>query len=89
MTETVVKMSAKGQLVVPDEIRAEEGFKPGDRFISVPVKEGVLFKRIISVPDIRAEFKKLSTELEERFKKEKIPRKAVKEAVQWARNVSS
>ena len=89
MAETdIVKMSSKGQLVVPEGIREEEDFKPGDRFVPLPVKEGVLFKRI-KIPDIRNEFAQLAKELENKFKKEKITPKTIKEAVQWARRASS
>lgn len=84
MSETdIVKMSAKGQLVVPECIRDEEDFKPGDRFVPVPMKEGVLFKKI-KIPDVRAEFAKLSKEIEAKFKKEKVTPRTVKDAVQWA-----
>ncbi len=89
MVETeIVKMSAKGQLVVPEDIRKEEHFKPGDRFVPLPVKEGVLFKRI-KIPDVKAEFAQLAKEIETKFKKEKITPKNVDEAVRWARRASS
>jgi len=81
----IVKMSAKGQLVVPEEIREEEGFEPGDRFVPLPVKEGVLFKRV-KIPDVRAEFKQLAKEIEAKFKKQKVTPKTVDEAVKWARH---
>ena len=85
MAETeLVKMSTKGQLVVPEEIRTHEHFKPGDRFVPVQVKEGVLFKRII-LPDVRAEFAALAKELEAKFRKERTTSRTVAEAVKWAR----
>jgi bifunctional DNA-binding transcriptional regulator/antitoxin component of YhaV-PrlF toxin-antitoxin module len=89
MTELeLVKMSAKGQLVVPDSIRREERFEPGDRFVPVPVKEGVLFKRI-KIPNIKVEFAKLAKELEIKFKTENVTPKTVDEAVKWTRRASS
>ncbi len=84
----LVKMSAKGQLVVPDSIRQEEGFEAGDRFVSVPVEEGVLFKRV-KIPDVKVEFAKLAKELELKFKKEKATPQTIDEAVKWARRASS
>jgi bifunctional DNA-binding transcriptional regulator/antitoxin component of YhaV-PrlF toxin-antitoxin module len=85
MTDTdIVKMSAKGQLVVPEDIRNQEHFQPGDRFMPVPVKDGVLFKRI-KLPNIKREFAELAKELEAQFTKEKISPDVVNEAVQWAR----
>lgn len=85
MSETeFVKMSPKGQLVVPQDIREEEAFQPGDRFMAVPIKEGVLFKKV-EMPNVKIEFDKLSKEIEEHFKKQKISQEDVKEAVKWAR----
>jgi bifunctional DNA-binding transcriptional regulator/antitoxin component of YhaV-PrlF toxin-antitoxin module len=85
MTEQeLVKMSPKGQLVVPLSIRKLESFKGGDRFISFPVKEGVLFKRV-KIPNVKPEFEKLAKEAEEQFKRQKITTKDVAEAVALAR----
>ena len=85
MTDTeLVKMSSKGQLVVPEDIRDQEGFEPGDRFVPFAVKEGVLFKRI-KIPDLRAEFAALSKEIQDKFKKHKVTPKDVDEAIAWAR----
>lgn len=80
----LVKMSPKGQLVVPQEIRKKQKFKPKDRFIPFSVKEGVLFKRI-EMPDVKKEFASLSKEIEKQFRKNKITKSVVKEAVKWAR----
>ena len=83
-----VKMSPKGQLVVPQDIRMDEGFTPGDRFVPFPVKGGVLFKKV-EMPDVKAEFQKLSKEIEKQFKKQKVTSGDVDEAVKWARRKSS
>lgn len=88
MDSNLVKMSPKGQLVVPQEIRDKEGFTPGDRFVPFPVKEGVLFKRVV-IPDVKAEFEKLSKEVEKQFKKHKVTIKDVDEALKWKRRKSS
>ena len=84
METEFVKMSPKGQLVVPQEIRKEELFKAGDRFIAFSVKEGVLFKRV-EMPNAKVEFEKLSKEIEAQFRKKKIREKDIQEAVKWAR----
>ena len=84
MNLELVKMSPKGQLVVPQEIREKEGFDPGDRFIPFPIKGGILFKRV-KIPDIKVEFKKLSEEIEAQFKKYKVTPKDVDGAIKWAR----
>ena len=88
MEADLVKMSPKGQLVVSQDIRAEEGFTPGDRFVQFPVKEGVLFKRV-KIPDVKVEFEKLSRDIEKQFKKSKVTKEDVGEAVKWARGKSS
>jgi len=84
MKEELVKMSPKGQLVVPRNIRIKESFRPSDRFVAFGVKGGVLFKRV-NIPDIKAEFESLSKEIAEQFKSRRVKEKDVKEAVKWAR----
>ena len=88
MEADLVKMSPKGQLVISKDIRQKEGFKPGDRFIPFPVKGGVLFKKV-EIPDVKAEFQKLSEEIEKQFRKQKVTPDNVNEAVKWARQKSS
>ena len=84
MKEELVKMSPKGQLVVPKSIRSKERFKPSDRFVVFGVKGGVLFKRV-NIPNIEVEYDSLSRDIAKHFKKKKIKEKAVEEAVRWAR----
>jgi bifunctional DNA-binding transcriptional regulator/antitoxin component of YhaV-PrlF toxin-antitoxin module len=89
MTEVeLVKMSPKGQLVVPKDIREQEAFSPSDRFMSFPVKNGVLFKKV-KLPNVQAEFNSLAKEIQQQFKKQKVSAKDVDEAVKWARKKSS
>ena len=88
MEADLVKMSPKGQLVVSQSIRQKEGFKAGDRFVPFPVKGGVLFKKV-EIPNVKAEFQKLSKEIEKQFKKQKVIPEDVEEAVKWARQKSS
>jgi bifunctional DNA-binding transcriptional regulator/antitoxin component of YhaV-PrlF toxin-antitoxin module len=80
----IVKMSSKGQLVVPQEIRQIAGLEIGERFVAFPIKEGVVFKRV-NMPKISLEFESLSKEIEEQFRKNKVKKKDVKGAVKWAR----
>ena len=84
MRSELVKMSPKGQVVIPQEIREKEGFDVGDRFIPFPIKEGVLFKKV-KLPNVKLEFEKLSKELSKRFEKDNIKKEDVKEAVRWAK----
>jgi antitoxin PrlF len=88
MEADLVKMSPKGQLVVSQDIRKREGFHPGDRFVPFPVKGGVLFKKV-EIPNVKAEFQKLSKEIEKQFEKQNVTPEDVHEAVKWARRKSS
>ena len=85
MTEIeLVKMSPKGQLVVPQMIRKGQNFKPSDRFVPFPVKGGILFKKV-KMPNVKAEFTSLAKDIEEQLRKQKVTEKDVNEAVKWAR----
>ena len=84
MEDNLVKMSPKGQLVVPREIRAGEKFKPSDRFVAFGVKGGVLFRKV-NLPNIRAEFESLSNEIANQFKARGLKEEDVGEAIKWAR----
>lgn len=84
MSTELVKMSPKGQLVVPQDIRTDEGFSPGDRFVPVKVQGGVFFKKI-EIPEISEEFEKLSRSIQQKFKNSNVRSKDVRKAVEWAR----
>ena len=84
MEDTLVKMSPKGQLVVPQSIREEEDFSPGDRFVAIPLREGVLFKKI-EMPKVKVQFEKLSKEIREHFESNQVAPNDVDEAIKWAR----
>jgi len=77
-------MSVKGQLVVPQEIREIEKFSPGERFVALPVEQGVLFKRV-EIPKIKLEFSSLAKEVESQFKKAGVQKEDIKEAIKWVR----
>lgn len=80
----LIKMSSKGQLVVPQDIREIEKFRAGERFIALRIKDGVVFKRV-ELPNMKSEFEKISREVMRQFRKQKIKRKDVVEAVRWAK----
>ena len=84
MKEDIVKMSPKGQLVVPRDIRIMEKLKPSDRFVAFGIKGGVLFKRV-NIPDVRVEFESLSREIAKQFKERGVKEKDAEEAIRWAR----
>lgn len=82
--EELVKMSEKGQLVVPQKIREKEGFRASDRFVAIEVKDGILFKRV-EIPHVKIEFASLSKEIQAHLKKQKVRQSEVDGAIKWAR----
>jgi AbrB family looped-hinge helix DNA binding protein len=77
-----VKMSDKGQLVVPQGIRKSLNLNPGERFVAFPISDGVVFKRV-EMP--KMDFETLAKDVAEQFKKNKVRPSDVNEAVKWAR----
>ena len=73
MDTDLVKMSPKGQLVVPQELEKKDSL-PGTAFVSFSVKGGILFKKV-KIPEVKAEFEKLSAEIEKQFKRQELFRK--------------
>lgn len=84
MEEPLVKMSGKGQLVVPRRIRENEGFTSNDRFVAIEVKDGVLFKRV-DIPKVKIEFESLSRDIQSHLRRRKVKQQDVTAAVKWAR----
>jgi len=82
--EELVKMSSKGQLVVPYSIRRRSKLHEGDRFIAVDIREGVIFKKV-RIPEVKIRFEKLSKDMALHFKKHHITQKDIDDAVRWAR----
>lgn len=81
----IVKMSGKGQLVVPQDVRETAHLEPGERFVAFPVQEGVLFKKV-KMPKIKVDFDSLAKEIKAQFKRNKVRKSDVSKAVKWARS---
>jgi len=88
ITDELVKMSSKGQLVVPYSIRKKEKLNEGDRFIAVDTVQGVIFKKV-NIPDIKIRLEKLHEEMSAHARKYHITQKDVDGAVKWARKSKS
>jgi bifunctional DNA-binding transcriptional regulator/antitoxin component of YhaV-PrlF toxin-antitoxin module len=54
----LVKMSRKGQLVVPQDLRKLLGFNEEDLFIAHGAKDYVVFKKV-QLPSLKQEFEEL------------------------------
>ena len=83
----IVKMSSKGQLVVPEDIRENNMFRPGDLFVPVEVRSGIIFRKLI-MPEVRAEIERSRKELRATLRKNKVKKKTIDEAIRWARRSS-
>jgi AbrB family looped-hinge helix DNA binding protein len=77
------KMSSKGQVVIPQEIREAMGFKPGARFMVVTVGSDLVFKAMPQ-PDLK-EFRALAKKVQAAAKKAGITPKDVEQAIKDVR----
>ena len=85
-TESIelVKMSGKGQLVVPQDIREASHLNPGERFVAFPIDNGVLFKKV-EIPAVKLEWRQLAKEVQANFKKHDIKTSDIAEAIKWSK----
>ncbi|RLE81535.1 MAG: AbrB/MazE/SpoVT family DNA-binding domain-containing protein [Thermoprotei archaeon] len=60
-----VKVSSKGQIVIPKPIREAYGFKEGEEILLIPLKEGVLLKRPKKAKGLRGLLKELDVDVSE------------------------
>jgi AbrB family looped-hinge helix DNA binding protein len=49
----IAKLSSKYQISIPKEVREQEGWKPGQRFVFIPKGKGVL---VMPVPEVEEIF---------------------------------
>ncbi len=73
------KMSSKGQVVIPEEIRNRLGFKVGTKFVVVG-REDTLILKAIAEPSMD-EFDKLITEARKQAKRAGIKRADIASAI--------
>ncbi len=88
VAEELVKMSPKGQLVVPYKIRKKEKLNPSDRFLAFEIKDGIIFKKV-HMPNPREEFEALTKDIRAHVKKRGITPKDVEDAIAWARKTKT
>ena len=77
------KLSSKGQVVIPEEIRERLGLKPGDQFVVVGDKDVVILKAI-SAPSLE-EFDSLVMESRRQARRAGMKRSDVQQAVRERR----
>ncbi len=77
------KMSSKGQIVIPEDIRKRLGLKPGAQFVVVGQNDVVILKTI-SQPSM-TEFDQLISEARKQAKKAGIKKSDITSAIQKVR----
>jgi antitoxin PrlF len=79
--EDIIKVSAKGQIVIPKEIRKKLGVKGGEKLLVLTRNGDILLRKTeeVTIDDIAKKIEKVTKE--ESIDVDKI----VAEAVEWAR----
>ena len=77
------KMSSKGQVVIPDQIRRRLGLKEGSQFVVVGEKDTVILKTI-SAPSMQ-QFDHLIAKARGQARKAALKRSDVRDAIQEVR----
>ena len=83
---TTTKMSSKGQVVIPEEIRKRLGLKAGSRFVVVGDKDTVILKTI-SPPSMK-DFDDLIKEARRQAKQAGLKRSDIASAIAKARGTN-
>ena len=77
------KMSSKGQVVIPEDIRDKMGLHSGDQFLVLAEKDVVILK-IVTRPSM-SEYKNLITKARKSAKAAGLTQESVKSAIKVAR----
>jgi AbrB family looped-hinge helix DNA binding protein len=77
------KLSSKGQVVIPEEIRNRLGLEPGVQFVVVGDRDVVILK-VLQAPEM-AEFDALASRARKAAKRVSLKREDVKDAIRKAR----
>ncbi len=77
------KMSSKGQIVIPEDIRKRLGLKPGAQFVVVGQNDVVILKTI--TPPSMNEFDQLISEARKQAKKAGMKKTDIAAAIQKVR----
>ena len=77
------KMSSKGQVVIPEDIRDKMGLHSGDQFLVLAEKDVVILK-IVTRPNMN-EYKNLITKARKSAKAAGLTQESIKSAIKVAR----
>ena len=78
------KMSSKGQVVIPEDVRNAMGLKSGDQFVVIGNKDVVILKSI--TPPSLDEFDSLIKEARAQAKKAGLKKSDIKKAIEKVRS---
>ena len=79
--EDVIKVSSKGQIVIPREVRKKNGIKGGDKLLVLTCDAGILLKKT-KEPSLE----EIANRIDKVVKEKGIDvDKIVAEAIEWAR----
>ena len=77
--EDIIKVSSKGQIVIPTEIRKKQGIKGGEKLLIITRNGDILLRKTkeLSLEDIASKLEETTSEID--------IDKIVTEAIEWAR----
>jgi AbrB family looped-hinge helix DNA binding protein len=78
------KLSSKGQVVIPEEVRDRLGLRPGAQFIVIGDRDVVILK-VIQSPD-SAQFDEIVTRARKAARSSRLKKKDVTNAIRRVRN---
>ena len=79
------KITSKGQVTIPKDVREAMGLKEGDYLVFEPEDDRIIVRRAVSPTE---DFDALADRIAERFERYGISRSEVDEAIRWAREQS-
>lgn len=82
----VSKITAKGQVTIPKEIRRRLGLEEGEYVVWTREEKGAMLERAAVPPT--EDFQELADRIAERFADRGITRDDVEDAIRWARDQS-
>lgn len=81
----ISRITGKGQVTIPKEIRDRLGLERGEYVVWQPLGESVVMERATVSAD---DFEALADRIAERFRRKGITREDVEDAIRWARRGS-
>ena len=84
MNIEITKMTSKGQVVIPQEMRQEKGLKEGERFLVYDINDSIILKRIRNLEQTKdaGEFERVFAKTWKIAKSRGLTNKDVKEEIE-------